>query len=61
MGSNPKGYTLILNMYKVKDRDDRPGSERDVKSLERLFDGLGYVVQTEVDLNETVILLLFIN
>lgn len=43
-------------MYKVKDRDDRQGSNRDVESLENLFHGLGYSIQTEVDLNERVIL-----
>lgn len=49
MGSNPKGYALILNINKVKGKDDRVGSNVDVENLQQLFNGLGYVIQLKVD------------
>lgn len=55
MGSNPKGHALILNMNKVKYKDDRTGSNVDVENLNKLFIGLGFVVQIELDLTEKVI------
>lgn len=60
MGSNPKGHALILNMNKVIGKQDRTGSNVDVNNLQKLFDGLGYVVQSNLDLTETVIKLIFI-
>lgn len=60
MGSNPKGHTLILNMNKVIGKQDRTGSNVDVENLQKLFDGLGYIVQSNLDLTETVIKLIFI-
>lgn len=56
MGSNPKGHVLILNMNKVKNKDDRIGSEVDVDNLQKLFKGLGFIVQIELDLTELVII-----
>lgn len=60
MGSNPKGHALILNMNKVIGKQDRTGSNVDVENLQKLFDGLGYIVQSNPDLTETVIKLIFI-
>lgn len=55
MGSNPKGYVLILNMNKIVNYDDRIGSDVDVHNLQKLFDNLGYIVQSYVDLTKDVI------
>jgi len=52
MGSNPKGHALILNMNKIRNYDDRIGSNVDVKNLQKLFECLGYVVQSKVDLTQ---------
>lgn len=60
MGSNPKGHALILNINKVIGKQDRTGSNVDVENLQKLFDGLGFVVQSNLDLTETVIKLKFI-
>ncbi|VVC43788.1 Peptidase C14, p20 domain,Peptidase C14A, caspase catalytic domain,CARD domain,Caspase-like [Cinara cedri] len=49
MGSNPKGHALILNINKIKGKDDRIGSDVDVENLQKLFHGLGYVIQLKVD------------
>jgi len=55
MGSNPKGHALILNMNKIINYDDRIGSNVDVENLQKLFECLGYVVQSKVDLTKIVI------
>lgn len=49
MGSNPKGHVLLLNVNKVKGKKDRIGSDVDVENLQKLFHGLGYVIQLKVD------------
>jgi len=54
MGSNPKGHAFILNINKTVGRDERHGSNVDFTSLNRLFVGLGYVVQSKEDLTKTV-------
>lgn len=55
MGSNPKGHALILNINKVKGHGDRLGSDVDVANLQKLFNGLGFNVQSSFDLNKKVI------
>lgn len=42
-------------MNKVKGHGDRLGSDVDVASLQKLFNGLGFVVQSSFDLNKKVI------
>lgn len=54
MGSNPKGHALIINIHKVIGLDDRDGSNVDFVDLIKLFEGLDYVVQQEVELTEKV-------
>lgn len=54
MGSNPKGHALILNINKVKGKDERMGSDVDVINLQKLFHGLGYIIQLEVDSTDKV-------
>lgn len=54
MGSNPKGYALILNINKIINKPERTGSNVDVKSLMQLFTGLGYDIELKVDPTEKV-------
>lgn len=61
MGSRPKGRALILNINKIVTKDERKGSDVDVQNLTKLFDGLGYVVVTEIDSTKEVNTLLFIS
>lgn len=61
MVSYPKGHALILNINKVKFKEERTGSNVDVKNLNKLFKGLGYIVLLYEDLTKTVIKLKFID
>jgi len=54
MESNPKGHALILNINNIKYRDERKGSDVDMATLMKLFQGLGYIVHPKVDLTEKV-------
>jgi len=54
MESNPKGHALILNINKIKYREERKGSDVDMANLMKLFKGLGYIVHPKVDLTERV-------
>lgn len=61
MGSNPKGYALILNINNIKDKDERTGSSVDMENLKKLFNCLGFIVDPQVDLTEKVNKLICIN
>ncbi|XP_050537561.1 caspase-1-like isoform X2 [Daktulosphaira vitifoliae] len=54
MGSKPKGHALIININKVstKPNEERTGSDVDVNSLKKLFDGLGYKVKIKIDITQ---------
>lgn len=61
MGSKPKGHALIININKVstKPNEERTGSDVDVNSLNKLFDGLGYKVKIEIDTTQAVRIFFF--
>lgn len=54
MRSKPRGLALIINIYHAKNHDPRPGSEKDVKKLEKLFEDIGYKVTLYSDLKRPV-------
>lgn len=54
MRSNPRGYALLINIFKTPGKDDRVGSDLDMLKLESLFQQLGFKVIKKVDLTDQV-------